>query len=363
MRKRRSGWAACACTRGFAPCGAFCPKNQTAMQKLALPAFLLGLALAAGLIVWQGLDSVAAAFGHAGLRLLWLGPFFLISLVLASTAWRVIFPIGTRPRTRYIFTATWLGMSINWLLPVAQIGGEIAKAVWLARRAKPPALVVATVLVDKALQAATQAFIALIGVALLLAVSSDTTLVPLSLAFALPLLVVVAVFLMVQKHGLFARLAGIAEQIYRKASVWRGLALADSLDGLVGTAANLDEGIREACSSLWRIGLSVVFRLLSRLVLAGEVWLILVFLGHPVSVVEALMIECLAQMARSAAFAVPGAYGIQETAFILVGSLVGIPADIALTVSLSKRVRELIVGLPALVFLQISEGVFRSRSG
>ena len=105
------------------------------MQKIAVPALFFGLALAAGVIAWQGLDDVGAALSHAGLRLLWLAPYFLISLVLASIAWSVLFPPGTRPAMVLVFIATWIGMSINWLLPVAQLGGDIAKATWLARPA------------------------------------------------------------------------------------------------------------------------------------------------------------------------------------------------------------------------------------
>ena len=325
------------------------------MQKIALPALLFGLALAAGVIAWQGVDVVGTVLSQAGLRLLWLPPFFLVSMVLASIAWSVIFPPGTRPGSPRIFIATWIGMSINWLLPVAQVGGEFAKAAWLARRAKPAAMMVATALVDKALQTATQALVALVGVALLLAISSDTALVPMALGFALVLLAFVTAFLFVQRHGLLAKLVSFAEHVYLKAWARGGKARTGDLNDLIGRAANVDAGIRESCSSLSRIGVYLLIRLPSRLVIAGEIWLTLYFAGHPISVLEALMIECLTQTVRSAAFAVPGAYGVQETAFVLMGPLVGVPADIALAVSLAKRMREVVIGLPGLIFLHLSE--------
>src|SRR5262249_21943345 len=63
---------------------------------------------------------------------------------------------------------------------------------------------------------------------------------------------------------------------------------------------------------------------------------------------DALILESLGSAVRAAAFAVPGALGALEGGFILFGALFGLPADAALAISLSKRVRELALGLPGL---------------
>ena len=236
------------------------------------------------------------------------------------------------------------------------MGGDIAKAIWLARRAKPPSLIVSTAVVDKTLQTATQALVALFGVGLLFALSDDTDLVPAAVGFAVILLLLFVAFYFGQRHGLFTRLALIAERMYLKASQNGTARRADDLSRLVGGAAQLDAGIRETCAAPGRLVVYVVLRLLSRLIIAGEVWLTLKFMGYPVTIAEALMIECLGQTVRAAAFAIPGAYGIQETAYILLGSLVGAPPDVGLALSLAKRMRELLVGLPGLLFWQVSEG-------
>ncbi len=62
----------------------------------------------------------------------------------------------------------------------------------------------------------------------------------------------------------------------------------------------------------------------------GEVWLILSLLGHPVSWVEALLLESLGQAIRGAAFAIPGSLGAQEGGYLLLAPLVGPAADAAL---------------------------------
>ncbi|WP_422368756.1 flippase-like domain-containing protein [Pelagibius sp.] len=320
------------------------------MSRLALPALFIGLALAVAVVAWQGFGDVAKALSEAGFRLLWLVPLFLIPLLLSGLAWSVIFPAGNRPSLQRLCLASWIAVSINWLLPVAQIGGEVAKAVWLARRAAPAPMMVATAIVDKVLQTAGQAFVALIGVGLVLVLASDSAVVPGAVLFAVLLLALIPAFFLAQRRGLLLRLVAAGERVFMKHLKGR------EAGGLVERLGGLDAALSAVGAAPGRLFAHLVIRLVSRLVLAAEVWLALALLGHPVSVLEALMIECLAQTLRSAAFAVPGAYGVQEGGFVLLGALVGVPAEVALSVSLAKRMRELLVGLPGLLFYQISEG-------
>ncbi len=55
---------------------------------------------------------------------------------------------------------------------------------------------------------------------------------------------------------------------------------------------------------------------------------------------------------------------MQEGGFLIVGTMLGVPGEVALGVSLVKRVRDLIVGLPGLGAWQITEGtgLFRGQS-
>jgi hypothetical protein len=71
---------------------------------------------------------------------------------------------------------------------------------------------------------------------------------------------------------------------------------------------------------------------------------------------EAFIIESLGAALRSAGFAVPGALGVQEAAFIVVANPLGVPTETAIAMSMIKRVRELVFGLPGLAFWQWSEG-------
>ncbi|MGB6350929.1 MAG: lysylphosphatidylglycerol synthase domain-containing protein, partial [Pseudolabrys sp.] len=93
----------------------------------------------------------------------------------------------------------------------------------------------------------------------------------------------------------------------------------------------------------------------------GEIWLVMQFLGQPLGVLDAFILESLSSGVRAAAFMVPGALGALEGGFVLFGALFGLPAETALAISLSKRVRELILGLPGLFVWHWIEGHYLLR--
>jgi len=62
------------------------------------------------------------------------------------------------------------------------------------------------------------------------------------------------------------------------------------------------------------------------------------------------------QAVRHLAFIVPGALGVQEAGLIIFGHSLGIDAQLALAISMSKRLRELLCGLPSLLSWQWVEG-------
>lgn len=72
-----------------------------------------------------------------------------------------------------------------------------------------------------------------------------------------------------------------------------------------------------------------------------------------------LVLQSLGKPARGAAFFVPGGLGVQEGSFMLVGSALGLGPDAGLALSLVKRFRELMMGLPGLLSWQLVEGRLR----
>ena len=93
-----------------------------------------------------------------------------------------------------------------------------------------------------------------------------------------------------------------------------------------------------------------------RVVMAGEVWLIAWLIDVPLGLEQVVILNSLAIALRSAAFVVPSGIGVQEGGYVMVGALLGLPADAMLTISLATRLGELIEGLPGLLAWQFDEG-------
>lgn len=111
-------------------------------------------------------------------------------------------------------------------------------------------------------------------------------------------------------------------------------------------------------SAFWRANL---LRLIGWAAGAGEIWLVTQCLGQSLSITDAFVLESLSSGVRAVAFMVPGALGVLEGGFVVFGALFGLPAEIALAISLSKRVRELALGVPGLFAWSWIEGHYLLR--
>ena len=128
------------------------------------------------------------------------------------------------------------------------------------------------------------------------------------------------------------------------------------MSSFAGRAEAIDEAIVATYRRRFALSRSSLLRLVGWFSGVGEVWLATHVLGNPLSLLDSFILESLSTGVRGAAFMVPGALGAQEGGMVLFGALVGLPADLALAVSLAKRVRELTIGSPGLAAWQWIEG-------
>ena len=134
-------------------------------------------------------------------------------------------------------------------------------------------------------------------------------------------------------------------------------------EGLVAKASDLDGAIRDLYGRPGTILAASALRMLGRLSTSAEVWLAARLLGHPISIVDALLLRSFAIVARAVAFPVPGGLGVQEGSFVALGALIGMPPDVALATSFAGRVREIVSGVPGLLVWQYVEGRGLWRGG
>lgn len=316
------------------------------MNRTIYIAFFAGLALFTALSAYQGITQAIFAVVIAGWGLLVVIAFHLIPMTADALGWYVLLDRSCRPHFRTIFWARWIGESVNTLLPAAQVGGELVKARLLVYRQVPGAEAGASVVVNLTLAVITQVIFTLLGLSLLtISLGQYKVAQGILIGTAMSTLSILS-FYWLQQHGLFSWLARRFEN-FSGGKKWLTLA---------GGADALDTSIVRLYNQRWQILQSFSWMLFGWLLGTGEVWLALYFLGHSVSWIEALMIESLAQAAKGAAFLVPGALGVLEGGYIVLGNLIGIPSSISLALALTRRIRELCLGIPGLLIWQLVEG-------
>lgn len=319
------------------------------MTRLRLGLFLAGLTLFLGLIFQRGTADVGHALATVGWGLIWVSLFHLLPLTANTLGWRFVIPGRRRQAFGRLLWMRWVGESVNNLLPVGQVGGDLLRARLLAQQGLRGPLAGASVVVDFTLGLLTQAVFALLGVALLLASVGVGEQSRALLLGSLAALVPLGLFLVLQQRGLFRFGAKLVTKVAGGQS-WRILA---------GNARRLDRAVRGLYARKGAVGDCAIARMASWLLGTGETWLTLHLLGAPGGLVDALILESLGYAVRSAAFAVPGALGVQEGGFMLLGGLVGLSPTEALVLSLAKRVREVLLGVPGL----LSWLVYEARQG
>ena len=85
-------------------------------------------------------------------------------------------------------------------------------------------------------------------------------------------------------------------------------------------------------------------------------WIALYLIGRPISFPFVFAIEAILYGIRSAAILVPGAIGVQEASYALIGPLFGLAAPTGIALSLLKRARDVTLGVPVLLAWQFAEG-------
>jgi putative membrane protein len=322
------------------------------MTRAATWALTAGVLLFIGVLASQGLPAVMAILALAGWGLLLVALFHLLPLALDAVAIRVLFNEGRQHGSmRDALLARWAGESANSLMPAGQIGGPVLMARHLAQRGLRMQDAAAAITVSTTLQTFGQIMFALLGVALLgmqaTHVSQQSLRASALIASAF-LALQVGGFYWIQRRGLFSKLMRAATRFAGKRdwSQW------------MTQAAAIDAAVQVTYGRGGRVGASFLLSLAGWLVGTGEVYLILQLIHHPVGWLDALLLESLGQAIRGAAFAIPGALGVQEGGYLLLAPLAGLPADAALALSLAKRARELLLGLPGLLYLHLS-----SRAG
>ena len=271
--------------------------------------------------------------------------FHFVQILFSAAGWRVIAgPMAARPSLGGFMVLRWIREGVNNLLPVAQIGGEFVASRMLQRRGVPWAPAIAGTVADLTVEMVTQIAFTLMGLGLLLySVGNGGIAGYVASGLAMAALVA-AGFLSAQWLGLATAIEKGMLRLGRSMG-WAGMAQVEGLHKAL--IACYRSPRRVMLAALWQHAVLAAGR--------RQVCLALHFLGHDTGIGAGLVIESLGQALKAVGFAVPGALGVQEGGYIVVCQLFGLSPEVAIALSLVKRLREVVLGVPGLLAWQLME--------
>jgi len=308
----------------------------------------LGVLLASLLIGWFDAGRVLASalsvgWGGFGLVCAWQ----IVIFAVLGVAWRVVtLRAADHPLWVFVWGRMVRDASAN-LLPFSQLGGFVfgARAVTLHGVGWPTAA--ASTVVDVTAEFLAQLAFAAIGVVILLvrAPGADVT-VPAEAGLAVAA-VLAALFVLVQRRGAGGVGSIFAKLGHRIAGRW----MTAMQEGMQTVRAQLSESYKQP----GRLALGWALHLAGWLGTGVAGWIAYRLVGAPIDLAGAIAVEALLAAVAAVAFLVPVNAGVQEAGYAGLGAIFGVAPEVSLSVSLIRRARDLVVGLPILLIWQFVE--------
>jgi putative membrane protein len=315
------------------------------MKAGVIAAALVGLAVAVWLLLHVGAASVFAAIASVG-----LGGFLLICLTglfvvaLMGSGWFALMPDHRLRNLVSCIIGRQTRDSGGDILPFSQFGGMVIGARVMTLRGIPAPLAYASMAADVTTELMAQiAFIA-IGIALCITeLRASATMAPYIDGLMLGTFLLVpglAAFVVLQKRG-----SALAERLANR-----------FLPTAVKHTAAFALALKSLYASPARLAASSTIHLLSWISSSLIVWLAVRLIGGHLSFLSAVAIEALLAGLRSATVFIPSAIGVQEAGYAALMPLFGLGPEIGLAVSLLRRARDIVIGVPVLLAWQAMEG-------
>jgi putative membrane protein len=307
------------------------------MKLGALFAAFAGLAVVVWLVFSVGFAAVSnaiAAVGFGGFGLLCL--FALATFPVLGAAWFALMPEA--PFLSFVWGRI-VRDAAGEVLPFSQLGGVLIGVRALILRGIAASSAFASSIVDVTTEMMAQIVFILTGVALFTA-RSGSELPAATLTGIVFVLAGSVAFIVLQRRGLV-----LAEKLAER-----------FIPAVARQTREFHAAVKDIYERPSRLALSSTIHLVGWIVSAVGTWLTIRLIGGHIDIASAIAIESILCALRSAAVFVPGALGVQEAGYVLMLPLFGLPPEMGLAVSLLKRAREIVIGVPVLLMWQGLEG-------
>lgn len=327
-------------------------------MKLALRILLAvaGLALFGWFVHRAGVEEISRAFANLG----WWTPLALLPFLLVTlfdtVGWRFAFGREGTHGVRFLrlLQIRWAGEAINSVLPSAYIGGEAVKVHLLRRRGVPSMSGASSVVAGKTAQLFAQVtFIGIGAVAGIMNLPSGSPARSAMFVVTGIALVVVAILFWLQKRGIFTTLLRLTQKLRLRVR-----ALTERADKLRTLDHRIFDFYRQQHGKFF---LSFAAYLAGWISDTLEILLVSHLLGMPVDWSQAIAVEAFISVAKALGLFIPGALGVQESGFVFLFLLFGMPTALGVSYAIFRRGRELIFATIGAAMLYSEGLIFRSK--
>jgi putative membrane protein len=305
-----------------------------------ITALLAGIVAAVYLVSSIGFDAVFGAVARAGFGgLAVLCVYALLVFVSLAFSWHFLLPPAHRRPVRELYIARLVRDSIAEISPFSPVGGMVAAARLMILKGMSASYAAASVAADATTEAMAQVVFLAFGLGWGFTqfqhLQGSGPLTEAMIAVLLLAIPGIALLIFLQKKG-----AGFAEKIAARffPQVREGVSFRAAIEDLYDSPS--------------RLAASAALHLLAWIGAGGGTWIAFRLVGGQISLANAIALEALLCTIRSIAAFVPAAIGVQEAGYAMLAPLFGLPAEMGLAVSLLKRAREIVLGVPALLYWQ-----------
>ena len=310
---------------------------------LSIVLAIVGVTAATLLVGWFGFDRVASAMLSAGAKgFTVFCAWQIVVMVILGFAWRVVAPVSC-PRALGAFV--WGRMvrdSAASCLPFSPVGGVVIGARALTLHGVRWSIATISTVVDLTAEFAAEILFALGGLLIVLGRTSDAAIMrSAEIGVAVALIAGIAVLRL--QRGVAPLFMKLGKRLLGQ---WFGNTEQDGISSVELTAMYGDST---------RLGLATAVHLVGWFGKGLGNWIAFRLLGSDIDLMGALAIEGLVHVVMATAVLIPGYAGVQEAGYVALGSLFGVPPEIALGVSLLRRARDIAIGIPILLVWQLFE--------
>ena len=239
------------------------------------------------------------------------------------------------------FIIVWISQATGKFFPTGNITGEFVRIYLAVKKGLSTAEATSTVFIDLVIATFSLFLIAIMSFIYFLLESNDDLLVKHVIYLSLSLLLIFTSCLIFY----FFISKRILKFLIKKIPSFFGYKISPQK---IFSIIRIDRALYQAIKKKNILIKALIFRILGWLGGAFEIYVFLWIIGYDPNIIDVIVIESFSGIIRAVAFFIPAGIGVQELAFIIVGDFVGLNSETSFSIALGRRVREILVGLPAI---------------